>query len=82
MSRFFGRQGKILNAVGRQSNIELEIEEVKQQYATPTEQENVRPLNTDGVDGDKKVVVEGNQEFLYVKVNNRWKKTELQEVEI
>lgn len=82
MSRFFGRQGKILNAVGRQSNIELEIEEVKQQYATPTEQETVRPSNTDGVDGDKKVVVEGNQEFLYVKVNNRWKKTELQEVEI
>ena len=82
MSRFFNRGVKILNSIGRQTNVQLEIEEVKQQFATPTEQETVRPSNTDGVDGDKKVVVEGNQEFLYVKVNDRWKKTQLQEVEI
>jgi len=82
MSRFFNRGAKILNSIGRQTNVQLEIEEVKQQFATPTQQDNVRPSNNDGQDGDKKVVVEGNQEFLYVKVNDRWKKTQLQEVEI
>ena len=82
MSRFFGRQGTVLNNIARQSNVQLEIEEVKQQFATPTEQDNVRPSNTDGENGDKKVIVEGNQEFLYVKVNDGWKKTQLQEVEI
>ena len=82
MSRFFGRQGTVLNNIAKQSNVQLEIEEVKQQFATPTEQDNVSPSNTDGENGDKKVIVEGNEEFLYVKVNDRWKKTQLQEVEI
>ena len=82
MSRFFGRQGTVLNNIAKQSNVQLEIEEVKQQFDTPTEQDNVRPSNTDGENGDKKVIVEGNEEFLYVKVNDRWKKTQLQEVEI
>ena len=82
MSRFFSRQGTVLSNIARQSNVQLEIEEVKQQFSTPTEQDNVRPSNTDGKNGDKKVIVEGNEEFLYVKVNDRWKKTQLQEVEI
>ena len=59
----------------------ISIRQNKQQLLH-TEQNNVRPSNTDGENGDKKVIVEGNEEFLYVKVNDRWKKTQLQEVEI
>ena len=38
------------------------------------------PTNSEGVDGDRKVVKEGNDNYLYVKVDGRWMKTQLQEV--
>ncbi len=82
MSRFFNKKGNIINNIGRQTSVQLEIQEVQQQFSTPTIQTNERPDNNEGQDGDKKVVVEGNQEFLYVKVDDRWMKSELQEVEI
>ena len=81
MSRFFGRK-TVLNGIGVVSTPRQDVNEIKQQFATPTNQTNVRPNNTDGDDGDKKIVTENNQEFLYVKVEGRWMKSELQEVEI
>lgn len=81
MSRMFGRR-KILDSIGMISSPIRDIETIKQQLETPTSQSNVRPNNTDGDDGDKKIVTENNQEFLYVKVDGRWMKSELQEVEI
>ena len=81
MSRMFGRR-KILESIGMVSSTVRDIETIKQQLETPTSQSNVRPNNTDGDDGDKKIVTENNQEFLYVKVDGRWMKSELQEVEI
>lgn len=81
MSRMFGRR-KILESIGMISSPIRDIETIKQQLEIPTSQSNVRPNNTDGDDGDKKIVTENNQEFLYVKVDGRWMKSELQEVEI
>lgn len=57
-----------------------DIEEIKEQYETPIEVNRVRPNNSQGENGDRKVVKEGNDNFLYIKVDGRWMKTQLQEV--
>tara|TARA_R100000008_G_C3456901_1_gene102183 strand:- start:206 stop:445 length:240 start_codon:yes stop_codon:yes gene_type:complete len=71
----------ILKNISRTSSAIRDIEEVKQQYETVQPVSKGRPNNRDGKNGDKKVVQEGYEEFLYVKVKGKWVKTELQEVE-
>lgn len=57
-----------------------DIEEIKQQYETPIQIDKIIPSNFEGKDGDRKVVKEGHDNYLYIKVDGRWMKTQLEEV--
>jgi hypothetical protein len=56
------------------------VDEVEQQFETPISQQSTSPNNTDGVDGDRMVVDNGDTSFLAIKVNGRWMKTNLEEL--
>ncbi len=56
-----------------------DIEEIKEQYETPIEVDKKVPRNSQGEDGDRKVVKEGHDNYLYIKVDGRWMKTQLEE---
>jgi hypothetical protein len=55
-------------------------QEAEQQYETPLQPTAVIPRSIEGKDGDMKLITEGVDVYLYVKVNKRWMKTQLQEV--
>jgi len=57
-----------------------DIEEIKEQYETPIVINREKPTNSEGANGDRKVVKEGNDNYLYIKIDGRWMKTQLQEV--
>jgi len=78
----FGKQKikRILDRVHTIKNNTRDIEETKQQYETPIKINRNIPKNAEGKDGDRKVVKEGNDNYLYIKVEGRWMKTQLQEV--
>lgn len=71
---------RILNRVHTIKNNTQDIEETKQQYETPIKVDRNIPKNAQGKDGDRKVVKEGNDNYLYIKIEGRWMKTQLQEV--
>lgn len=71
---------RILDRVHTIKNNTQDIEETKQQYETPIKVDRNIPRNAQGKDGDRKVVKEGNDNYLYIKVEGRWMKTQLQEV--
>lgn len=71
---------RILDRVHTIKNNTQDIEETKQQYETPIKVDRNIPKNAQGKDGDRKVVKEGNNNYLYIKVEGRWMKTQLQEV--
>lgn len=71
---------RILDRVHTIKNNTQDIEETKQQYETPIKVDRNIPKNAQGKDGDRKVVKEGNDNYLYIKVDGRWMKTQLQEV--
>lgn len=71
---------RILDRVHTIKNNTQDIEETKQQYETPIKVDRNIPKNAQGKDGDRKVVKEGNDNYLYIKVEGRWMKTQLQEV--
>lgn len=52
----------------------------EQQYETPIKVETSTPKNEDGKAGDRKIIKQNNEYFLFIKVENRWMKTQLQEV--
>jgi len=54
------------------------IEEVKQQMETPAKVFTEKPQTGEGKSGSKRIVKEGNQVYLYYKVDNEWYKTELE----
>tara|TARA_S200002703_G_scaffold84908_1_gene73284 strand:+ start:5571 stop:5792 length:222 start_codon:yes stop_codon:yes gene_type:complete len=60
--------------------LKQKIDETKQQYETPIVVSTAKPNNSEGVDGDRRVVKEPTGNFLYIKVGNRWMKTILEEV--
>lgn len=70
----------ILDRVHTIKNNTRDIEETKQQYETPIKIDRNIPKNAQGKDGDRKVVKEGNDSYLYIKIEGRWMKTQLQEV--
>jgi hypothetical protein len=70
----------ILDRVHTIKNNKRDIEETKQQYETPIKVDRNIPKNAQGKDGDRKVVKEGNDNYLYIKIEGRWMKTQLQEV--
>jgi hypothetical protein len=71
---------RILDRVHTIKNNTQDIEETKQQYEIPIKVDRNIPKNAQGKDGDRKVVKEGNDNYLYIKVEGRWMKTQLQEV--
>ena len=71
---------RILDREHTIKNNTQDIEETKQQYETPIKINRNIPKNAEGKDGDRKVVKEGNDNYLYIKVEGRWMKTQLQEV--
>ncbi len=71
---------RILDRVHTIKNNTRDIEETKQQYETPIKVDRNIPKNAQGKDGDRKVVKEGNDNYLYIKIEGRWMKTQLQEV--
>lgn len=71
---------RILDRVHTIKNNTQDIEETKQQYETPIKVDRNIPKNAQGKDGDRKVVKEGNDNYLYIKIEGRWMKTQLQEV--
>jgi hypothetical protein len=71
---------RILDRVHTIKNNKRDIEETKQQYETPIKIDRNIPKNAQGKDGDRKVVKEGNDSYLYIKIEGRWMKTQLQEV--
>tara|TARA_S200002703_G_scaffold99669_2_gene86158 strand:+ start:642 stop:878 length:237 start_codon:yes stop_codon:yes gene_type:complete len=71
---------RILDRVHTIKNNTQDIEETKQQYETPIKVDRNIPRSAQGKDGDRKVVKEGNDNYLYIKVEGRWMKTQLQEV--
>ncbi len=71
---------RILDRVHTIKNNTQDIEETKQQYETPINVDRNIPTNSQGVDGDRKVVKEGSDNYLYIKIDGRWMKTQLEEV--
>ena len=71
---------RLLDRIHTIKNNTQDIEETKQQYETPIKVDRNIPKNAQGKDGDRKVVKEGNDNYLYIKVEGRWMKTQLQEV--
>ena len=80
----FKRVKPILGRIGSiQKNVEntfKKIHEIEQQYETPAKVDPNIPSHSEGTDGDKKLIKEGNDSYLYIKINNRWMKTQLQEI--
>lgn len=74
------KERRILDKIHSIKDNIRDIEETKQQYETPIKVDRNIPTNSQGVDGDRKVVKEGNDNYLYIKVDGRWMKTQLQEV--
>tara|TARA_R100000353_G_scaffold33511_1_gene26863 strand:+ start:5090 stop:5317 length:228 start_codon:yes stop_codon:yes gene_type:complete len=74
MSRMYNRGLSLIK------KLQQKIDETKQQYETPIVVSTTKPSNSEGVDGDRKVVQEATGNFLYIKVGNRWMKTILEEV--
>jgi len=55
-------------------------QESQQQYETSIVIEKKKPTNQEGKAGDRKIIQEGNNYYLYVKVTDRWMKIQLEEV--
>lgn len=71
---------RILDRIQTIKDNENDIKEIREQYETPIVVNKAAPTNSEGADGDRKVVKEGNDNYLYIKVDGRWMKTQLQEV--
>tara|TARA_R110000803_G_scaffold11628_4_gene34631 strand:+ start:338 stop:592 length:255 start_codon:yes stop_codon:yes gene_type:complete len=69
-----------LNERSEIDRLRLKSEEAEQQYETPLQPTAVIPNPIEGKNGDTKLITEGADVYLYVKVDKRWMKTQLQEV--
>lgn len=58
----------------------IKSQEAEQQYETPLQPTAGIPKPIEGKNGDMKLITEGTDVYLYIKVNKRWMKTQLQEV--
>ena len=50
------------------------------QYETPIKLEKEKPRNNVGKLGDRKIVKEGTDYYLYIKVQEKWMKVQLEDV--
>ena len=80
----FKRDKSLLSKIGNirkdVSDTFKKINEIEQRYETPTKVQQNIPSHSEGVDGDKKLIKEGNDSYLYIKINNKWMKTQLEEI--
>lgn len=60
------------------AELEDRINELKQQMDSPIKVEDIKPTANQGSQGSKKIVKEGQQVFLYHKVDNEWYKVEME----
>jgi len=70
----------ILDSIQTLKDVEKDVEEIKQQFITPMTVSKKKPSKTEGENGDRKVIKEGNDNYLYIKVDGRWMKTQLEEI--
>lgn len=69
-----------LDKKSKVDNLLLKVEEAQQQYETPLQATAIIPKPIEGKEGDMKLVIEGASFYLYIKLEKRWMKVQLQEV--
>lgn len=69
-----------VNQHGALNYLKQKQQESQQQYETSMVVEKKKPTNQQGKAGDRKIIQEGNNYYLYVKVTDRWMKIQLEEV--
>ena len=74
----FTKTGGLRNLVSKSLE---KIKVAENQYTTPIKQTISRPSNTKGKDGDRQVFVENGKSYLVIKVNKRWMKLQLEEID-
>jgi len=65
------------SGVGELNSSHSKVKDLDSKANTQTKLEN-KPRNIDGVTGDKKLVREGDETYLYYKVEGSWFKTQLE----
>ena len=71
------RDKTVLSSLQDQSS---KIEEIDQQMETPLSVRQSAPISEEGFDGDQVVVSDSSGSFVYIKINGRWMKSQLEEV--
>ena len=71
------RDKTVLKSLQDQSS---KIEEIDQQMETPLSVRQSIPISDEGFDGDQVIVSDSSGSFIYIKVNGRWMKSQLEEV--
>ena len=70
----------LIESLGQLKDVDREVDNVKQQFTTHISVKRTKPNNFEGSDGDRMVVKEQDEHYLYIKVENRWMKTRLEEI--
>mgnify|MGYP003119411615 FL=1 len=71
------RDKTVLKSLQDQSS---KIEEIDQQMETPLSVRQSVPISDEGFDGDQVLVSDSSGSFVFIKVNGRWMKSQLEEV--
>lgn len=70
----------LVESLSELKDLDREVDNVKQQFTTHITFKKTKPNNFEGSDGDRMVVKEQDEHYLYIKVENRWMKTKLEEI--
>jgi hypothetical protein len=70
----------LVESLSELKDLDREVDNVKQQFTTHITSKKTKPNNFEGSDGDRMVVKEQDEHYLYIKVENRWMKTKLEEI--
>ena len=70
------RDKTVLKSLQDQSS---KIEEIDQQMETPLSVRQSVPISDEGFDGDQVLVSDSSGSFVFIKVNGRWMKSQLEE---
>jgi hypothetical protein len=69
-----------IKKIGDQLREELlnKIEETQQQLETPIKIDKRKPVQSEGVEGERKIIKEGIDFYQYRKIENQWYKVKLE----
>jgi len=70
----------LIESLSELKDLDREVDNVKQQFTTHIATKKNKPNNFEGSDGDRMVVKEQDEHYLYIKVEDRWMKTKLEEI--